>query len=198
MSTSGGLIRQPPKRSRVRCSPTGPFPLSAASCPLRLNRPNESPSRGWLWGGARHRRRCFVAVADATLYATNPRWQRVLKGPLWLVRQCLFQPRSGRGHSLRCRGLQGSSLRLNGAQRLTGGQAHCRAITFGPICLAGTGSGQDERCLQNSTSRTILRSSSGCRWEKHRRGTLLRQGALRHLASFPMRSLRSEGCGSSA
>ncbi len=27
---------------------------------------------------------CFVAVAYTTLYATNPRWQGVLKGPLWL------------------------------------------------------------------------------------------------------------------
>jgi hypothetical protein len=38
-------------------------------------------------------------------------------------------------------------------------QAHCRAISFGPICLAGTCSGWDEQCLQNSTSRTIPRSS---------------------------------------
>src|SRR4051794_26423842 len=34
-----------------------------------------------------------------------------------------------------------------------------RAISFGPICLAGTCSGWDEQCLQNSTSRTIPRSS---------------------------------------
>ena len=54
---------------------------------------NESPSRGWLWGGARHRRWCFIAVADATLYATNPRWQGLIKKPLWLVRPCLLQSR---------------------------------------------------------------------------------------------------------
>jgi hypothetical protein len=57
-------------------------------------------------------------------------------------------------------------------------------IIFNPIPLAGTWSGEDERCLQNSTSRTILRSSSGCRSEKRRRRTLLRSAGLRRFASF--------------
>ena len=63
-------------------------------------------------------------------------------------------------------------------------QAHCGTITFAPICLAGTRRGQDERCLQTSTSRTILRSSFGCRSARRRRRTLLRQAALLRLASF--------------
>src|SRR4051794_40583298 len=33
------------------------------------------------------------------------------------------------------------------------------ASSVGPICLAETWSGEDERCLQNSKSLTILRSS---------------------------------------
>src|SRR4051795_11936573 len=57
-------------------------------------------------------------------------------------------------------------------------------IIFNPIPLAGTWSGEDERCLQNSTSRTILRSSSGCRSEKRRRRTLLRSAVLQRFASF--------------
>src|SRR4051812_28939663 len=57
-------------------------------------------------------------------------------------------------------------------------------IIFNPIPLAGTWSGEDERCLQNSTSRTILRSSSGCRSEKRRRRTLLRSAGLQRFASF--------------
>src|SRR3954466_8892339 len=55
-------------------------------------------------------------------------------------------------------------------------------IIFNPIPLAGTWSGEDERCFQNTTSRTILRSSSGCRSEKRRRHTLLRSAVLQRLA----------------